>query len=182
MAYPLPDEPPPAIRHAPDQPRPEVLVRSRVPPIGLPALLLATLATAACEVSGSIGVPRHPRPWLPNHPGGGAGINAPAVGLSSDGFGFAVHARDFSSDQTYGPTVYTPGLEVGATLWGYAGGAATLEVRDAGGRIVLTQRLSSNIAQGNAAARGTPPFTVRLTFEHFTGDLSVGVGSGDARP
>ncbi|HVE78425.1 MAG TPA: hypothetical protein VNA89_06175 [Gemmatimonadaceae bacterium] len=152
-------------------------MRSHVPTLRLLTLLAGVLATTACEVSGSIGVPRHPHPWVPSRPGTGAGLNAPVVGLSSDGLGFAVHARDFSSDQTYGPTVYTPGLEVGVALWGYSGGAATLEVRDAGGRVVLTQRLSSNIAQGNAAARGAPPFTIRLTFEHFSGDLSLGVGS-----
>lgn len=107
---------------------------------------------------------------------GDVGRNTPTVGLSTMGFGFAVAAHDFTFAQSYGPTLEATQVSAGVALLGYGGGTARLELRDASGAVVLAQEFRSNVAQGSATARGTPPFTVRLVFDRFTGSFALGLG------
>ena len=108
------------------------------------------------------------------------GTNVPVVGLSTDGLGYALKAKDFTSDQQYGPLLQTAAISVGTAVAGYTRGSAILEIRDATGSLVLQQSVTSNIAQGNSLVRGSPPFKVTLSFRGFSGTFTLGVGPGEA--
>jgi hypothetical protein len=133
--------------------------------------VLAALALlVGCEVATSTDPSKDPG-LLP-------GVNTPAVGVTPTGFGFAVQARDFTYDQTYGPTVQQATIGVGISVANYTHGMALIEVRDAAGTLVFAQRISGNVAQGNTTASGTAPFTIHVAFDRFSGLVAIGVGPG----
>jgi hypothetical protein len=101
------------------------------------------------------------------------------VGVSPDGLGYALRARDFTSDQQYGPLIQSRSVSVGAAVIGYSGGSATVEIRDVTGSIVLQQTVTSNLAQGSTLVHGVPPFKVWLSFRRFSGTFSLGIGPGE---
>ena len=138
--------------------------------------LLAVVSLGGCVAEVSVG-PYDDRDGDKHDPTPGMATNSPIVGVSEQGLGFVVRARDFSADERYGPLVRTSSVSVATTLFGYGGGTATVEVRDATGAVVMQQELAGNVAQGNATVRGTAPFTVALTFRRFTGSLSLAVGA-----
>jgi hypothetical protein len=106
------------------------------------------------------------------------GANAPVVGLSPNGLGYALRAKNFTSDENYGPVVQTQTVSVGTTVIGYASGSVTIEVRDQTSAVVLHQTVSHNLAQGSTLATGVPPFRVSLGFRRFSGSFSIAVGPG----
>src|SRR4051812_30080121 len=105
---------------------------------------------------------------------GDAGVNAPVVGSTSGAFGYALHARTYSADQSYSPDLGSATLTVGLAVASYGGGAGRLEVIDATGAVVFGSALQGLIAQGSTVVRGSPPYRVRLTFDRFSGSVSLG--------
>ena len=103
--------------------------------------------------------------------------NLPAVGARAEGLGFTVVARDFGFDQTYASPTQGDTLDVGLAVTNFGGGAAILEITDAGGAVRHAQTITSNLAQGQAAVAGTPPYRVRLRFTAFTGVFVLGVAA-----
>lgn len=109
---------------------------------------------------------------------GNAGSNIPAVGMNDGQFGFAVAARDWTSDQDYAPALVGGTLQIGLVIAGYTSGAGELTVTDSSGTSVFSQSLAGNVAEGsNAVAYGTPPFHVRVATTRYTGMISVGISA-----
>jgi hypothetical protein len=111
--------------------------------------------------------------------GGTVSDNAPIVGVSSDGLGYSVSARNYTTTSHYGPMLKSTSVAVAVSVIGYNGGSTSVEVRDATGSLAYSQTITSNLAQANSVARGTPPFSVTLTFSKFSGTFSLGVGAGN---
>jgi len=111
--------------------------------------------------------------------GGTVSDNAPIVGVSSDGLGYSVSARNYTTTAHYGPMLKSTSVAVAVSVIGYNGGSTSVEVRDASGSLAYSQTINSNLAQANSIARGTPPFSVTLTFSKFSGTFSLGVGAGN---
>ena len=131
--------------------------------------LLLALFLDGCIVDASV---------APGLLGGTVSNNAPIVGVSSDGLGYSVSARNYSTTSHYGPMLKTTSVAVAVSVIGFGGGSAVVEVRDANGSLAFAQTITSNLAQANSVARGTPPFSVTLTFSRFSGTFSLGVGAG----
>jgi hypothetical protein len=132
--------------------------------------LLLALFLDGCIVDASV---------APGLLGGTVSNNAPIVGVSSDGLGYSVSARNYSTTSHYGPMLKTTSVAVAVSVIGFGGGSAVVEVRDANGSLAFAQTITSNLAQANSVARGTPPFSVTLTFSRFSGTFSLGVGAGN---
>ena len=111
---------------------------------------------------------------------GGSGTNIPVAGVSTDGLGYSVRARSFTSDAVFGPMLQSRFIAAGTAVIGYAGGSATVEIRDATNQLIHQQTITSDIVQGNSVTKGTPPYTVLLRFRQFTGVLSLGIGPTDS--
>ena len=111
--------------------------------------------------------------------GGTVSDNAPIVGVSSDGLGYSVSARNYTTTAHYGPMLKSTSVAVAVAVIGYNGGSTSVEVRDATGSLAYSQTINSNLAQANSIARGAPPFSVTLTFSKFSGTFSLGVGAGN---
>ena len=131
--------------------------------------LLLALVVNGCIIDASV---------APGLLGGTVSYNAPIVGVSSDGLGYSVSARNYSTSAHYGPLLKTTSVAVAVSVIGFGGGSAVVEIRDAPGALVYAQTVTSNLAQANSIVRGTPPFNVNLTFARFSGTFSLGVGSG----
>ena len=110
----------------------------------------------------------------------GSGTNIPVAGVSADGLGYSVRARSFTSDALYGPMLQSRFIGAGTAVIGYGRGSATVEIRDATNLLIHQQTITSDIVQGSAVTKGTPPFTVQLRFRQFTGVLSLGIGPADS--
>ena len=110
----------------------------------------------------------------------GSGTNIPVAGVSTDGLGYSVRARSFTSDAVFGPMLQSRFIAAGTAVIGYAGGSATVEIRDATNLLIHQQTITSDIVQGNSVTKGTPPYTVQLRFRQFTGVLSLGIGPTDS--
>src|SRR5687767_3142771 len=133
--------------------------------------LIPLLTLTACLIDAS------------NVSGGGherSGTNIPVAGVSTDGLGYSVRARSFTSDALFGPMLQSRFIGAGTAVIGYAGGSATVEIRDATNLLIHQQTITSDIVQGSAVTKGTPPFTVQLRFRQFTGVLSLGIGPADS--
>jgi len=107
----------------------------------------------------------------------GGAMNIPAVGITSESFGFAVQASNFSFEDTYASPTQGDSLAVGLAVVGYLGGSALIEVRDSGGTAIDQQTVTQGIAQGKTTIHGTPPYTVHLLFTQFTGTFTLGVNA-----
>lgn len=107
----------------------------------------------------------------------GGATNAPAVGVTSESFGFAVQAINFSFEDTYASPSVGDSLAVGLAVVGYLSGSALIEVRDSSGTAIDQQTVTQGIAQGTTTIRGTPPYTVHLLFTQFTGTFTLGVNA-----
>ena len=134
------------------------------------AAVALVVALTGCIVDASL---------APGFLGGTVTDNAPIVGVSSDGLGYSVSARNYSTTAHYGPMLKTTSVAVAVSVIKYGGGSAVVEVRDATGALAFAQTITSNLAQANSVARGTPPFSVTLTFSRFSGTFSLGVGAGN---
>jgi hypothetical protein len=108
------------------------------------------------------------------------GSNIPVVGVSADGLGYALRARGFTSAEQYGPVVHTKSASVVTAVIGYTAGSAVIEIRDASSAVVMQQTITNNLAQASTVVRGTPPFKVSLSFQHFSGAFSLAVGPADS--
>lgn len=104
-------------------------------------------------------------------------FNAPAVGVTGQGLGFTVQASGFTFDGSYQSPTQGDSLAVGLTVTGYRGGSARLEIRDGSGATRYTLLITQGLAQGQVTVRGTPPYTVRLTFSSFSGQFALGVAA-----
>jgi hypothetical protein len=135
-------------------------------PLGV-GLLLAAAALAAALVACNLETSTGPI---------GAGVNTPSVGVTTQGLGFAVQARDFTFQQVYSAPAEGDSLGVGLSVAGYGGGTVLLEIVDHAGTAILSQQVAHNIAQGQNTVGGTPPYRVRLEFAHFTGAFALGIG------
>jgi hypothetical protein len=107
----------------------------------------------------------------------GGATNVPAVGVTSQSFGFAVQAINFSFEDTYASPTVGDSLAVGLAVVGYLNGSALIEVRDSSGAAIDQQTVTQGIAQGTTTIHGTPPYTVHLLFTAFTGTFSLGVNA-----
>lgn len=132
--------------------------------------VLFFVALSGCVIDASL---------APGILGGTVADNAPIVGVSSDGLGYSVSARNYTTTTHYGPLLKTGSLAVAVSVIGYGGGSTSVEIRDANGAVAYSQTITSNLAQANSVARGTPPFSVTLTFSRFSGTFSLGVGAGN---
>jgi hypothetical protein len=132
--------------------------------------LLFAVALTGCIVDASV---------APGLLGGTVSDNAPIVGVSSDGLGYSVSARNYSTTSVYGPMLKSTSVGVAVSVIGFGGGSAIVEVRDATGAVAFAQTITSNLAQANSVVRGAPPFNVKLTFSRFSGTFSLGVGAGN---
>ena len=110
----------------------------------------------------------------------GAPSNTPVVGVSSQGLGYSVRARSFTSDAQYGPILQSKKIGIGTAIVGYGGGTATLEIREAGNVLIHQHVVNSDIVQGNAIVSGAPPYVVTLRFRNFTGAVTLGIGPADS--
>jgi hypothetical protein len=132
--------------------------------------VLSLIALSGCVLDASL---------APGILGGTVSDNAPIVGVSSDGLGYSVSARNYTNTAHYGPMLKTTSVAVAVSVIGYNGGTTSVEIRDATGSLAYSQTITSNLAQANSMARGTPPFSVTLTFSRFSGTFSLGVGAGN---
>ena len=132
--------------------------------------VLSLVALSGCVLDASL---------APGVLGGTVSDNAPIVGVSSDGLGYSVSARNYTTTAHYGPMLKSTSVAVAVSVIGYNGGSTSVEVRDATGSLAYSQTINSNLAQANSIARGTPPFSVTLTFSKFSGTFSLGVGAGN---
>ena len=132
--------------------------------------VLFLIALSGCVLDASL---------APGILGGTVSDNAPIVGVSSDGLGYSVSARNYTTTAHYGPMLKSTSIAVAVSVIGYNGGSTTVEVRDAAGSLAYSQTITSNLAQANSVLRGTPPFSVTLTFSKFSGTFSLGVGAGN---
>ena len=106
--------------------------------------------------------------------------NTPVVGQSSDGLGYALRARDYTSSEQYGPVVKTKTVAVATAVSAYSYGSAVIDILDATSAVVLHQGVTNNLAQASAVIRGVPPFKVNLSFQHFSGAITLAVGPADS--
>ena len=132
--------------------------------------VLLLIALSACVIDASL---------APGILGGTVSNNAPIVGVSSDGLGYSVSARNYTTTAHYGPMLKTTSVAVAVSVIGFGGGSTFVEIRDANGALTYSQTITSNLAQANSVVRGTPPFSVTLTFSRFSGTFSLGVGAGN---
>ena len=129
------------------------------------AIVAAALLSVGCVAGDPLGPP-------------GPGANIPAVGMSPGEFGFAITARDWTSDQTYTPELATGALQVGFAVVGYRGGTGHVTVTDADGAIAFNRDLAGNVAQGSSVVHGRAPFRVRVAASGYTGLIALGVNAG----
>jgi len=108
---------------------------------------------------------------------GGAGTNFPTVGLTSRELGFSVIANAFTFEQTYASPTQGDSLDIGLAVTGYGGGSARIEIADADGVARFALTVTQNVAQGQIAPGGRPPYTVHLRFAGFTGVFALGVAA-----
>jgi len=104
-------------------------------------------------------------------------VNLPAVGVTAQGLGFTVVAREFTFEQTYSSPTEGDSLDVGLAVTNFRAGSVLIEIRDAGGVARYQQTLTSGIAQGQATVAGTPPYTVHLRFTGFSAVFALGVAA-----
>ena len=108
--------------------------------------------------------------------GTGGGSNIPVVGMSDGQFGFAIAARDWTSDQSYAADLAGNTLQIGLVVAVYSGGTGAVTITDASGSSVFSQNLAGNIAEGGSATvHGTAPFHVRVTTSRYSGTISLGI-------
>jgi hypothetical protein len=114
----------------------------------------------------------------PTAGGSGHSSNVPVVTATGGGVGFTVFASDFTFDQSYAGPTLGDSVAVGLVVSSYTGGSAQVEIIDAHGVKRLQLPVTSNIvqAQGQSTVPGTPPYTLHVTFTHFTGTFVLGVG------
>ena len=132
--------------------------------------VLSLIALSGCVLDASL---------APGILGGTVSDNAPIVGVSSDGLGYSVSARNYTTTAHYGPMLKSTSIAVAVSVIGYNGGSTAVEVRDAAGSLAYSQTITSNLAPANSVVRVTPPFSVTLTFSKFSGTFSLGVGAGN---
>jgi hypothetical protein len=108
---------------------------------------------------------------------GGTGTNTPAVGVTGQGFGFSVVAQGFAFERTYASPSSGDSLAISLAVTSHGGGSALVEVADADGVIRFAQTVTQNLAHGEVAPGGRPPYTVHLRFTAFTGMFTLGVAA-----
>ena len=101
----------------------------------------------------------------------------PAVGNTTDSFGFAVSADEFAFEQDYVLTFTGDASQVGLSVVGYSSGTASLEVLAEDGTVLYARNLAQNVAEGAQTVTGRPASAV-LRFEDYTGIVSIGI-AGD---
>jgi hypothetical protein len=106
---------------------------------------------------------------------GGSGSNTPAVGITGQGLGFSVLAQGFAFERTYASPSSGDSLAISLAVGSYGGGTALVEVADADGVTRFAQTVTQNLAHGEVAPGGRPPYTVHLRFTAFTGMFTLGV-------
>ncbi|MEL6612348.1 MAG: hypothetical protein AAFN13_04265 [Bacteroidota bacterium] len=102
----------------------------------------------------------------------------PAVGNTTDSFGFAVTADDFAFEQDYALTFTGDASQVGLSVVGYSSGTASLELLDEDGTVLYARNLAQNVAEGAQTVAGRPASAV-LRFEGYSGIVSVGVSGAE---
>lgn len=108
---------------------------------------------------------------------GGATPNLPSIGVTPQGVGFSVVARNFSYEDTYAAPTVGDSLVVGLSVLNYGGGSVLVEVTDSTGATKLQQTVQQNLAQGQTTIAGTPPYAVHILFTGFTGTFALGVAA-----
>ena len=102
----------------------------------------------------------------------------PAVGNTTDSFGFAVTADDLAFEQDYALSFTGDASQVGLSVVGYSNGTASLELLDEDGTVLYARNLAQNVAEGAQTVAGRPASAV-LRFEGYSGIVSVGVSGGE---
>ncbi len=129
-------------------------------------LVLVSLSFLSCNESNSI----------VNSPP--SGQNSPHITVQRDAFTFIVDASQFSYTSSGNISFSGDSVSYTVSVAGYRGGSGIFEVMDASGNAILTDSLNSDRTVVNAQFVGRIPARYSISFDHFTGRVSIALAGG----